>query len=169
MKNYLKMTLFMSSLLLLALSLTHPTSAYSYNSYTYMDVSNTVSYSESLDAGSRGFTLTNTHPVSRTNPIIGCDYYDWTSDFRKCRRTAIYNGYSQDYYGYVSGNNNPQADAAAYNQDAAVKEAFKTYQQSSKQQYQLESQRISLANSRYYGYGGYGSGYSGARYYSYGW
>ena len=164
MNNYLKMTLFVFSLLFLVLPVSY-VSAYP-NSYTYMDVSNTVSYTEDLEGGARGFSLKNTHPVSRMNSAIGCDYYDWTSDFRKCRRTAYYNGYSEDYYSYVNGNND-NSNIAYYDQDKALKEAFRTYQQSSKQQYQLESQRLSLANSRYYG--GYGYGYSGIRYSRYGW
>ena len=85
MRNYSKMTLAVFSALFLLL-LASLTSAYP--SYTYTDVSETISYSEDLEGGNRGFTLKHTSSVPRTNPSIGCDYYDWTSDFRKCRRTA---------------------------------------------------------------------------------
>lgn len=162
MKNYLKMTMFVFSVLLLLLSVSY---VGAYPSYTYTDVSETVSYSEDLEGGNRGFNLMHKSSMPRTNPSIGCDYYDWTSDFRKCRRTAYYNGYSEDYYGYNSVNSD---NRAYYDQDKALRDAFKTYQQSSKQQYQLESKRLDLANRRY-GYGGYGYGYFGASYYRYGW
>lgn len=166
MRDYLKMTMFVFASLILLASLAD---AYSYSNYRNMDVSQSVSYDEDIEGGNRGFTLKHTSSVPRTNPIIGCDYYDWTSDFRKCRRTAYYNGYSEDYYGYVYGNNNDYR--SPYNQDAALKDAFKTFQQSSKQQFQLESKRIDSVNRRYYGYGGYGYGYGyyGAGYYRYGW
>src|SRR3989344_4091577 len=159
MRNYSKMTLSVFSALFLLLLASF---ASAYPSYTYTDVSETISYSEDLEGGNRGFTLKHTSSVPRTNPSIGCDYYDWTSDFRKCRHTAYYNGYTEDYYGY----SNNDDSRTYYDQDKALKEAFKTYQQSSKQQYQLESQRINMAQRRY---GGYGYGYSGARYYRYGW
>jgi|SRR3989344_7113619 len=161
MRNYSKMTLSVFSALFLLLLASF---ASAYPSYTYTDVSETISYSEDLEGGNRGFTLKHTSSVPRTNPSIGCDYYDWTSDFRKCRRTAYYNGYSEDYYGYSNNNIN---NGAYYNQDKDSRDAFKTFQQSSKQQYQLESQRINMQQRRY-GYGGYGYGYSGTRY-RYGW
>ncbi|MBS3081672.1 hypothetical protein J4416_01880 [Candidatus Pacearchaeota archaeon] len=166
MKNYVKGLLFAFVALIL---LSFVSSVSAYPTYSYMDVSESVSYNEDLNGLDRGFSLKHTNSVPRTNPVIGCDYYDWTSDFRKCRRTAYYGGYTEDYYGYVSGNNNLNSP---YDQDKALRDAFKTYQQSSKQQYQLESKRLDLANRRYYGgygYGGYGYGYSGARYYRYGW
>src|SRR3989344_4321558 len=92
-----------------------------------------------------------------------------TYSYMDVSESVYYGGYTEDYYGYVSGNNNLNSP---YDQDKALRDAFKTYQQSSKQQYQLESKRLDLANRRYYGgygYGGYGYGYSGARYYRYGW
>ena len=137
--------------------------ASAYPSYTYTDVSETISYSEDLEGGNRGFNLMHKSSMPRTNPAIGCDYYDWTSDFRKCRRTAYYNGYMMEDYSYSNNVDN----RAYYDQDKALKEAFKTYQQSSKQQYQLESQRINMQQRRY-SYGGYGYGYSGTIY-RYGW
>lgn len=161
MNNYSKMTLVVFS----ALSLMFLASfASAYQPYTYRDVSETISYNEDLAGENRGFSLMHKSSMPRTNPLVGCDYYDWTSDFRKCRHTAYYNGYSEDYYGY----SNNDDSRAYYDQDKALKEAFKTYQQSSKQQFQLESQRINMAQRRY-SYGGYGYGYSGARYYRYGW
>jgi hypothetical protein len=163
MKNYSKMTLVLLSFLFLLALVSNVHADYNYNSYTYTDVSDTVSYSEDLDGFNRGFSLRHTSSVPRTNSIVGCDYYDWTYDLRKCKKTAYYNGYREDYYSY---SNKIDLDyyRAPYNQDQALKEAFRTYQQSSKQQYQLESQRINFAQRRYYGYG-----YSGARYYRFGW
>src|SRR3989344_3077892 len=162
MKNYSKPLLFILSIIFLV-SLASSVFAYSNNpfaSYTYTDVSDSVSYSEDLFGESRGFALKYQHSVPRTNPSIGCDYYDWTSDFRKCKVTAYYSGHYEEYYDYTRGNDYN----SNYDKDKALKEAFKTYQQSSKQEYQLESKRIDTMNRRRYG--GYGSGYSNARYYS---
>lgn len=164
MRNYLKMTLTIFGLMFLSsFFLSNVSAGYSYNTYTYTDVSDTILYSEDLYGENRGFSLTHKSSVPRTNPSVGCDYYDWTYDLRKCKKTAYHNGYREDYYSYY---NKVDLDyyRAPYDQDKALKEAFKTYQQSSKQQYQLESQRINLAQRRNYGYG-----YSGARYYRYGW
>lgn len=155
MNNYVKVMLFIFATALLFAT---QVSAYSYNSYTD---TNSFSYSEDLGGANRGFTIMHSTSMPRTNPSIGCDYYDWTSDFRKCRRTAYYDGHIEDYYAYYDGYYNHNN----YDEEKVVKEAFKTYQQSSKQQYQLESKRLDSMNKRY----GYGSGYSGVRYYRYGW
>jgi hypothetical protein len=170
MKNYLKMTLLLGILFLSILSISSVNAqSYTYspasNAYTY--VSNTISYSEDIQGENRGFSLRQSSSVQRNEVIKGCDYYDWTSNYRKCRKTSERNRYSYDDYNYnIYDRYHYDNFRANYDQDKALKEAFKTYQQSSKQQYQLESQRIKTRNNRKYSYGGYGSGYTR---YSWGW
>ncbi len=172
MKNHLKMTLLIGLFVLSVLSLSNTSAQYSYSpaSSSYTDISDTVSYNEDVIGENRGFSVRHTSTVPRNQVISGCDYYDWTSNYRKCGRTSRYNdNYYQDDYSYsIYDRHHYDNFRAPYNQDEATKLAFKTYQQSSKQQYQLESQRINLRERRRsgYGYGGYGSGY--ARY-SFGW
>jgi len=168
MKNYLKMTL-LTGAILLALFSTAQASA-QYYTYTpassaYTDITDSVSYNEDIVGENKGFSLTHKSTVPRTSVIRGCDYYDWTSDYRKCRRTAYYNGYTEDSYGY--SDTRYENYRANYDQDKAVQQAFKTFQQDSNNQYKLESQRLNLKYQRRYG--GYGYGYSGARYTSYRW
>ena len=164
MNNYLRMTLLLSVVLAFSALFVSAYPSYSYTpAYNgYAQVSNSFSYTE----GDNGFAIDQSSNVPRTDVVQGCDYYDWTADFRKCRQTAYYNGYREDSYSYDSDSHYYDNFRAYYDQDKAIKEAFKTYQQSSKQQYQLESQRLNLRYQRSYGYGGYGSGY--ARY-SWGW
>lgn len=173
MKNYLKMTLFAGLFVLSILAISQASAQY--YTYTpassgYTDITDTVSYNEDLQGDNRGFSLRHTSTVPRTEVIRGCDYYDWTSNYRKCRRSSSYreDGYYENY-GYNNYDRYHYDNfRAPYNQDRAVDLAFKTYQQSSKQRYQLDSQALNLRyqRSRSYGYGGYGSGY--ARY-SWGW
>ena len=155
MKNYSKMTLFgflSLSLLLLASSV----SAYSYNTYTDRD---TFRYDEVVSGENRGFTVEfnqDRKPVSRGYTYCeGYGYYDWSYSGKKCAQS----------YGYGSRPYYPnQAYYNQYDYDATLKEAFKTYQQSTKQESQLEAKRIALEERRMYNYGGYGYGY-----YRYGW
>ena len=104
MKNHLKMTL-LSAVFLFALFLISQVSAqyYTYTpaSSSYTDITDSVSYSEDIAGENRGFSLRHTSTVPRTSMIRGCDYYDWTSNYRKCQRTAYYNGYTEDSYGYI--------------------------------------------------------------------
>ena len=171
MNNYLKMTFF-ASVLFLALFTISSASA-QYYTYTpassgYADITDTVSYNEDVIGENRGFSLAHKSTVPRTSVIRGCDYYDWTSNYRKCQRTAYYKGYEEDYYGY-SDSQRYDNYRAYYDQDKAVDKAFKTYQQSSKQQFQLESQRLNLRHQRNYGGYGYGYGRYGGGYSSYRW
>lgn len=138
---------------------------YSPASSAYTDITDTVAYSEDVIGENRGFSVRHTSTVPRNQVISGCDYYDWTSNYRKCGRTSKYNDYYEDDYSYsIYDRYHYDNYRAPYNQDEATKLAFKTYQQSSKQQYQLESQRITARNNRRFGYGGYGSGYSRYRF-----
>ncbi len=152
MKSYLKITLF-STIIFLTIFISSQTSAiiqsytYSPASSSYTDISDTFSYNENVAGNNRGFNIKHTSTIPRNEVIKGCDYYDWTSNFRKCKQTAKYNGYTENNL------KNP------YNIDKTISEAFRTYQQSSRQQYQLESQN---ANSRHR-YGGYGYGYQNYR------
>ena len=171
MRNHLKMTL-LTGVILLSLFLISQTSA-QYYTYTpassaYTDITDSVSYNEDVIGEKKGFSLTHKSTVPRTSVIRGCDYYDWTSNYRKCRRTAYYNDYEEDYYGYSDSQryNNYRAN---YDQDKALDKAFKTFQQDSNNQYKLDSQRLNLKYQRRYGGYGYGYGYSGARYSSYRW
>src|SRR3989344_1635883 len=150
MKNYLKMTL---AVFTLVFFVSNVSAGYYFDVNTYTD---TISYSEDVVGEHRGFSVT--YPEDKYEN--DCGYYDWTYDLRKCKRTAYYDKYYVEYYGY-----NVNKDRYSYDKDAIMKEAFKTYQQSSKQQYQLESQRMNLEHRRSYYYGGYGYGYSGIRYY----
>lgn len=162
MKNYLKMTLILGILFLSVLSLSNTSAQYSYSpaSSSYTDITDTVSYNEDVLGENRGFSVRHTSTVPRNQVISGCDYYDWTSNYRKCRRTSRYNDYDEDRYSYsIYDRYHYDNFRAPYNQDEATKLAFKTYQQSSKQQFQLESQRLNLRERRRYGYG-YGSGYA---------
>ncbi len=149
MKNRLKIILF-STLMLLTIFLTSQTIAYTPASSSYTDISDTFSYNEDVIGENRGFNIKHTSTIPRNELIKGCDYYDWTSNFRKCKQTAKYNG-------YVESNTKK-----SYNMDKTISEAFRTYQQSSRQQFQLESKK---SNSRY-NYGGHGYGY---RNYHWGW
>jgi len=146
------MTLLLLGLVFLAF-FANSASAYSYGSYNSDD---SFYYKENVDGSERGFSINfKDNDVVPVRGYTYCGYYDWTSNGRKCARS----GYDVLHY---------QNDA--YNKidhNAVLKDAFKTYQQSSKQQYQLESKRIDAMNRRHYGYG-YGYGYSGVRY-SYGW
>ena len=137
-------------------------SAPQYYTYTtassgYADITDTVSYNEDIVGENRGFSLRHTSSVPRTSVIRGCDYYDWTSNYRKCRRTAYYDGASEDYYGY-SDSRRYDDYRAYYDQDKAVQQAFKTFQQDSNNQYKLESQRLNLRYQRYNGHRTYGYG-----------
>src|SRR3989344_1119344 len=167
MKNYSKPLLFILSIIFLV-SLASSVFAYSNNpfaSYTYTDVSDSVSYSEDLFGESRGFALNYKPSIPRTNPSIGCSYSVWTPEFRKCGISPYQGRHYERYYRYNNGNDYNNN----YDKDKALKEAFETHQQNSRQQYQLESQKskqeyqlelkkIEATNRRQYG--GYGSGYS---------
>ena|SRR3989338_6445442 len=160
MKNHLKMTLLAGVILLALLSVSNASAISQYYTYTpassgYTDISETVSYAEDIAGENRGFSLRHSSTVPRTSMIRGCDYYDWTSDYRKCRRTAYYNGYTEDSYGYSDSYNNYRAN---YDQDKAVQLAFKTFQQDSQAQIRFESEKQRLKYQRRYG--GYGYGYS---------
>ena len=163
MKNYLKMTLFTGFLVMSILAISQSSAMMQYYTYTpasssYTDVVDSVSYSEDLQGDNRGFALEHTSTVPRNEMINGCDYYDWSSNFRRCRRTAQYNDRYTDTYSYDTYDRYHYDNFRAYyDQDKALKEAFKTYQQSSKQKYQLDSQAINLRYQRRNG--GYGSGY----------
>ena len=133
MKNHLKMTLLAGVILLALLSVSQASAIAQY--YTYMPASSgytaitdDVSYSEDIVGENRGFSLTHKSSMPRTSVIRGCDYYDWTSDYRKCRRTAYYNGYEEDYYGYTDSRSYDDY-RAYYDQDKALQQAFKTFQQ----------------------------------------
>ncbi len=149
MKSYLKITLF-STIILLIIFLTSQTSAitqsytYSPASSAYTSKSDTFSYNEDVTGNDRGFNVKRTSTIPRNDVIKGCDYYDWTSNFRKCKQTTKYNGDN------TKKNNN---------MDKTISEAFRTYQQSSRQQYQLESQSANSRNR----YGGHGYGYQNYR------
>ncbi len=155
MKSYLKITLF-SAIVVLTIFISSQTSAiiqaYTYTpaSSSYTDISDTFSYSENVVGNNKGFNIKRTSTIPRSEVIKGCDYYDWTSNFRKCKQTAKYKGYTEDNL------------KKSYNMDRPISEAFRTYQQSSRQQYQLEIQN---ANSRHQ-YNGYGYGY---QIYRWGW
>ncbi len=166
MKNYLKMTLFVGLFLLSILSISSHAYAYSPASSSYTDITDTVSYNEDILGENRGFSVKHSSTVPRNQVISGCDYYDWTSNYRKCGRTSRYNdNYYEDDYSYsIYDRYHYDNYRAPYNQDKAVDLAFKTYQKSVEQQTKLESQRINLRERRRYG--GYSSGY--ARY-SFGW
>lgn len=169
MKNYLKMTLFSAAILIVLFSLSQASAQYYYTyspaSSAYADITDTVSYAEDIRGEDRGFTLTHKSSVPRRDIIRGCDYYDWTSNYRKCRRTAYYAGYEEDYYSY-SDSNRYDDYRAYYDQDKAVEQAFKTFQKDSENQFKLDSQRLTLRYQRRYGYryGGYGSGYARYRF-----
>ena len=170
MKNYLKMTLLLAAILLFLPKITSA-QYYTYTpaSSSYTDITDSVSYNEDVIGENRGFSLTHSSIVPRTSVIRGCDYYDWTSNYRKCQRTAYYNGYTEDYYGY-SDSQRYDNYRAPYDQDKALQSAFKTFQQDSNNQYKLESQRLNLRYQRYSG--SYGSGYTrygGYSSYSWGW
>ncbi|MEK6909391.1 MAG: hypothetical protein AABX23_05055 [Nanoarchaeota archaeon] len=157
MKNYSKMTLFVLSFLFL-FSISNVSASHFYNTYTYTD---SLVYTEDHKGEHRGFALA--FPEDKYG--IDCGYKDWTYNARKCKRTALYDYQYVEYYGY-----NAHKDANSYDRDKIFKEAFKTYQQNSKYEYQLELKRIEEENrNRYRNYGGYGHGYSGHRYYTYGW
>ena len=163
MNNYLKMTLFALSFLFL-ISIGFASAYHPYNTYSYTD-RDSFSYNEDINGNDDGFRISFTDADNYRSYGYGnrgyakCgDYYSWRS-------------YGCDKYGYY-GDGLYYNDNSYNNLDhnAVLKEAFKTYQQKSKQQYQLEAKRIALEERRRYGYyGGYGYGYSGVRYYSYGW
>jgi len=155
MKNYLKMTL--GILFLVALFASHVSAGYDFDRYTYTDrYDDTILYREDTSDGENGFTLTHRYSMPIRGYSYGCDYHDHTVNQRKCARSAYYGGYDTDY-----------SYRPSYDGDKALQQAFRTYQQSAKYEYQLESQRIKMMDRRYYG--GHGYGYSGARYYRYGW
>ena len=138
---------------------------YSPASSSYVDITDTVSYNEDVIGENRGFSLKRTSTAPRSSVVRGCDYYDWTSNYRKCGNTAKYSdsyieSYSYDNYDKYHYDN----FRAYYDQDKALELSFKTFQKSTEQQTKLETLRINSRNNRRYG--GYGSGY--ARY-SFGW
>ena len=162
MKNYLKMTLLLGILLLSVLSISHASAQYyTYTpaSISYTDISDTISYTEDVIGENRGFSVKHTSTVPRNEVIRGCDYYDWTSNYRKCRRTSKYSNYD-DYSYSIYDRYHYDNYRAPYNQDKTADLAFKTYQQSSKQQHQLEMKRLDLRYNHRYRYCGYGSGYA---------
>jgi hypothetical protein len=128
---------------LLAFVLVSVVSAYSYNDqYTF-------SYSES----NNGFAIgqTNSNKQTSSNYCDSGAYYDWSSDGRYCRQTEYYNGRRVDRYYTLE--DDTYAEKPAYDQDKAIAQAFKTYQQTSKQKYQLASQHLNLQYQRKYNYG----------------
>ena len=161
MKNYSKMTLF-AFLALSLLFLTSTVDAYSYNTYTYTD-RDSFSYREDLAGNNQGFTLSD----ESNSPIAGmdytyCGYYDWSAYGKRCARTRSYGYYGdRPYY----------PDHAYYNKDAVLKEAFKTYQQSRRDETKIRMEELRLEQRRQYdGYRyRHGYGYSGVSYYQYGW
>lgn len=153
MKNYSKMTLFVVSALFLVALASLSSAAHPYNTYTYTD-RDTFSYNENDNGFRVGFDEDNRVVRGYTY----CGYYDWSYGGRRCAHSYGNRPYYPDHASYDD-----------YDKDAIVKEAFRTYQQRSKQEYQLEVRRIGLEERRRYSYGGYGSGYSGHRYYTYGW
>ncbi|MBS3083762.1 hypothetical protein J4423_03085 [Candidatus Pacearchaeota archaeon] len=165
MRNYLKMTLFVFSALFLLL-LASFASAYPSNINTYTD-RDTFSYNENVDGNNRGFSLAFTDrdsvPVRGYGYCKGYDYYDWSYGGKKCASSRYYDPYYADmpYYSDNAYNN--------IDHNTVLKDAFKTYRESKKQEAQLEAKRIALEERKRYSYGGYGYGYSGARYYRYGW
>ncbi len=169
MKNYLKMTLFAGLFILSILAISNvQAQSYTYSpaSSSYTDITDSVSYNEDIIGENRGFSIKHTSTVPRDQVISGCDYYDWTSDYRKCRRTSRYNNnnYKEDYSYSIYDRYHYDNYRAPYNQDKAVELSFKTFQKSTEQQTKLETLRINSRNNRRYG--GYGSGYSR---YSFGW
>lgn len=154
MNNLLKKTLFSAIILLTTLSAISQSYAYTPASSSYTDISDTFSYNEDITGNNRGFNIKHTSTLPRNEIIKGCDYYDWTSNYRKCKQTAKYNGYTESN------------TKKSYNMDKTINEAFRTYQQSSRQQYQLESQSTNSRNR----YGGHGYGYYGGYgRYTWGW
>ncbi|MEK6925464.1 MAG: hypothetical protein AABW71_04485 [Nanoarchaeota archaeon] len=152
MNNYSKMTLFTLLFVFLFASTGLASASHPYNTYTYTD-RNVFSYNEDDNGFKVGFD--EKRHVSRGYTY--CGYYDWSYGGKRCARSWGDRQYYPDHASYE------------YDHDVVVKEAFKTYQQRSKQEYQLEVRRIGLEERRRYGYGGYGYGYSDHRYYSYGW
>jgi hypothetical protein len=140
---------------LLAFLLVSSVSAYGYNTYTYTD-KDSFAYNENVNGQDRGFKISFTDTDTRYSyPNRGysyCNgYYNWR--YKGCDRYYDDRPYYQDAY-------------QSLDHDAVLKEAFKTYQQSSRQEYQLEAKRIALEQRNRYSYG---YGYSSHRYYSYGW
>ena len=68
MKNYVKGLLFAFVALIL---ISFVSSVSAYPTYSYMDVSESVSYNEDLNGLDRGFSLKHTNSVPRTNTVIG--------------------------------------------------------------------------------------------------
>lgn len=159
MKNYLKMTLAVISLLFLLAS--SASAVHAYNTYTYTD-RDTFSYDERINGQNNGFDIEFTDYDRRPS----YDRYSYGNrGYSNCGDRYSWRSYGCDKY-----DDRPYY-FEAYNDidhNTVLKEAFKTYQQNSKYEYQLEAKRIALEDRRRFGYG-YGYGYSGHRYYSYGW
>jgi hypothetical protein len=147
MKNYSKMTLIVLSFLFLVAFADNASASFSKDNFVYI---------EDHSGAERGFAVN----FPRNND---CGYRDWTADGRKCARTAYYDYEYVEYYGYKP--------YGRIDQQAVIKEAFKTYQQNSKLQYKYDYDTKKLDYEyrpyRYYGYHYYPRHHY--RYYSYGW
>ena len=153
MNNYSRMTFIALSFVFLFALVSTVSAAHPYNTYTYTD-RDSFSYNEN----DNGFRISSSE---RDNYGYGNRGYTRCGEIYSWRSYGCGSRYYADrpYY--------PDHVSYGYDQDMAIKEAFKTYQQRSKQEYQLEVRRIGLEERRRYSYGGYGYGYSG-RVYSYG-
>ncbi|MDP4038960.1 MAG: hypothetical protein Q8P57_00035 [Candidatus Pacearchaeota archaeon] len=118
------------------------------SSYSLFSTSESWSYNEDIAGENRGFSLTfkSTEPQS-TN--AGCDYYDWSSDGRKCKATlALSKRNYQISQGYTESKHE-------FDRDKAVSQAFVTFQKDSQKQLDLEIKKEDNRNRRTYFSGWY--------------
>lgn len=154
MNNYSKMTLFVVSALFLVAFAGFASAAHPYNTYTYSD-RNTFSYNEN----DHGFRISSSerdhsHYSYGNRGYSHCgDTYSWRS--YGCGSRYSNRPYYPDHAWYQND----------YDEDAAIKMAFDSYNKGRQYDYQIEKLRIQEeAKKNRYRYGGYGSGYSGRIY-----
>lgn len=158
------MTLFALSFVFLVALAGFTSASHPYNTYTYSD-RDAFSYNEN----NNGFRIASDDSYRTTN-VRGytyCGYYDWSYGGRKCAHSLANRPYYPDHAFYGD-----------YDKDAAIKDAFRTYRDSKKYDYQIKikeyDQEIRLKEleleDRYrrdrFRHSGYGYGYT---HYSYGW
>jgi hypothetical protein len=119
------------------------------SAYHTSRVTETWSYNEDLKGGKRGFTLSyNSNIPARHYPKQECEFYDWRYGSR-CNPS--YYNYPSYYYDEARSS---RGSYKSFNEDKFVREAFRTYQQNSR-------------NVNPYGYSrGYSSSYYGGYFYN---
>jgi hypothetical protein len=125
------------------------------SAFSFSDIFESFTFSEDIQGENRGFSVTYSTNLPKQNSISGCNYYDWTSDGRKCKKTLSHTNQRA-----IDFSNDAYFDARhSYNRDKAYDNAFRTFQRDSQLQLQNERARERERNRNRYSNFGYSYGY----------